>query len=74
MGKRRVTVLECDNPDCESEPVIEDGEPILGLHINGGVWHHSGGGGPIPKTYACSEACLLPAIVARFDAAWNGET
>lgn len=63
MSTRKVTVMECDNPDCGSPlQVVDKYEPVLGYHFNGGVQHHGGGGGPIPKFFACQEDCIIPAM------------
>lgn len=66
MAKRRVTVEVCDNPRCDSRPQqVDSTEPYaLGYHLGKGTWHD---GGPIPKTFACSEACITPAVRANID-------
>lgn len=68
MAKERQTVEVCDNPTCDSDPqVVDEQEPYAqGYHLGKGSWH-LGGGGPIPKTYACSSGCIAPAVLANIE-------
>jgi len=67
MGKRKVTMMVCDNPECDNEEEIFPGGPTLGYHLGRGAWHNVRGGGPIPPTYACSIDCISPAVAAMMD-------
>lgn len=60
--KIRVTVMVCDNPDCDDSYRHTKEEPAYGFHLGKGFWSQ-GGGGPIPATYACSEECIGPAVM-----------
>lgn len=64
MGKRTIQVMVCDNPDCDYRDEHTRDEAALGYYIDRGQYHYGGGGGPIPKTFACSPACLGPAVDA----------
>jgi hypothetical protein len=63
MPTRKVTIVECDNPECDSE-YIDGEEDGIGYHFLKGYQIDGGGGWPIPKVYACSKDCLAPAIEA----------
>lgn len=76
MAKRKATILECDNPDCDSWVVVDEATPALGYHFDGGgkyakrhvgVVHWMGGGRPIRSFYACSSVCIVPAMNARIE-------
>lgn len=90
MSRRKVELVECDNPGCSVAQVDDGIDPVAGYHFdaNGGrvrkgvvptvgVVHHGGGGYPIPTFYACSLACVTPALEARIneqnDPEWEGE-
>lgn len=61
MANVRVTMKECDNPECRERFEHTTEEPAPGYHIGKGYWVLSGGG-PIPATYACSTECITPAL------------
>lgn len=65
MSRQTRHVEVCDNADCNRTSFTAKDEPALGIYLKGGVQHQSWGGGPIPKTYACSMECIVPAIVAN---------
>jgi hypothetical protein len=74
MGKQKVTVMICDNPECsESGPqIVTDQEPYaMGYHLGKGSMHHGGGGGPIPAVFACCRECILPALDAKIAEEWR---
>lgn len=58
--RKKETVIYCDNPDCD-EWYVEGMDEVPGYHFLKGYWV-LGGGGPIPRTYACSDACIVPAL------------
>lgn len=63
MGKRKVEVMECDNPTCDSKPQVHtEVEPALGYHFKGGAYHLGWGGGGIPPFFACKPKCIVPAM------------
>lgn len=66
MAKKRVTVQVCDNPTCAEQYIDDGSQDVPGFHLGKGYWV-SGGGGPIPATYACSRECVVPAIDANID-------
>lgn len=66
MAKRKVTMEGCDNPECPTEYEHDAQDPSPGYHLGKGYWS-LGGGGPIPATYACSEECIVPAVLAQID-------
>lgn len=73
MATRKATLIACDNPDCSTEYVLDpDDVPPMGFYFDKGSAHFGGGGGTLPKTYACDEACIVPAITARINEVWHG--
>lgn len=64
MSKRRAQVEDCDNPNCDYSEVVDDVFEPQGYHFGRGYWAGDHGGGPIPKFYAHSEECILPALKA----------
>lgn len=64
MGKARVTIYICDNPECDNQVVHTTAEPALGYHLSGQV-HLSDISVKLPKTYACSTACIGAAVHAK---------
>lgn len=66
MAKQKATIEVCDNPECGNSEIVTKDEPATGYHLGRGFWV-SGGGGPIPATYACSEECILPAVRANVE-------
>jgi len=65
MATRRATLLVCDNPACDNEYEHSKDDPAPGYHFERGYWETGGGGGYLPKTYACSQECITPAILER---------
>lgn len=71
MAKRKTVMEFCDNPECEYECEVDAQEPSApGYHLGKGHWN-LGGGGPIPATYACSEECITPAVLANIERDMN---
>lgn len=70
MGARKATMLACDNPSCDFEMETTKEDPAYGYHLTGAI-HMEWGGGPIPKTFACSPECIEPAIEATVKEAWG---
>lgn len=68
MAKRRETVEHCDAPGCDYWELVGPGEAAEGYHFGRGFWV-SGGGGMIPRFYAHSEECVLPALRAVIERA-----
>jgi hypothetical protein len=64
MGMRTAKILICDNAECgeEEEVDFEGVTATSGYHLGKGSWATGAGGGPIPKTYACSIECLAAAV------------
>lgn len=62
--KHKVTVLECDNPDCAKLVMPEelDTNWYQGIHLGKGFYHLEWGGGPLPALFACQISCVGPAI------------
>lgn len=72
MAKRKAIIMVCDNPACLNENEVYEDDITLGYFIKkGGHYANGAGGGPIPETYACSEACLSPAISATIAEMWR---
>lgn len=69
--KRKAVIIECDNPECDNAYEYDKDEEPLGVYLKGRA-HIGGGGGPVPDTYACSFACVGPAVEAVFDKGWRG--
>lgn len=63
--KRTATLEACDNPDCDVERETSKDLVALGFYFEIGSWHNTGGGGPIPRTYACSRECIAAALWQR---------
>ena len=38
------------------------GDPVLGIHLSGGIIHEGAGGGSFGEVFACSNECLAPAV------------
>lgn len=70
MATMKIEIITCDNPDCDTEERYDKDDLPTGYHLSGGIFIMNGGG-PIPKVYACSEDCLVPAINAAIDEAWR---
>lgn len=68
MSTQKVTMMECDNPNCNYREEHSKEEPASGYHLGKGYWV-LGGGGPIPATYAHTEGCILPAVLHMIDEA-----
>ena len=68
--RKRVQVEVCDNPECDVEVPVLDGV-VMGYLITKGALNNQWGGGPIPRTFACSIACLPLAVEARIDEEWG---
>ena len=62
MATRKTVMLACDNPKCDAEFEHTKSDPAPGYHFGRGIWVF-GGGGPIPPFYACSEKCVVPALL-----------
>lgn len=65
MGKARVTIYICDNPDCGARNLHTPEEPALGFHLTNVQVHAQDGGFKTGKVYACSTECIVPAILAK---------
>lgn len=61
--KKKATVETCDNPECGTIEIVGD-EVVFGYHLGKGYWASGLGGGPVRATFACSEECILPAVLA----------
>lgn len=66
MALEKVTMMSCDNPDCDYREEHTKEEPASGYHLGRGYWV-LGGGGPIPATYAHSLECVVPALQHMMD-------
>ncbi|AWN07772.1 hypothetical protein HOT31_gp101 [Microbacterium phage Hendrix] len=67
MARKKMMVVICDNPDCDSEITeqidrSEDMDPPTGFTLGKGSYSQDWGGGPLPALFACSTACIVPAI------------
>lgn len=67
MGKRKTTLIECDNPNCATAYEYDKNDPAIGYHLGKGVQHAGGGGWPIPEVYACRKECIELAVLAAID-------
>lgn len=65
MGKARVTVYICDNPECDTQSVHTTAEPAVGYHLGGQAHLGDGISVKLPKVYACQTTCVGPAIHAK---------
>lgn len=61
MARRQIEILECDNPAC-GKSFEMGGDPVLGIHLSGGIIHEGTGGGSFDEVFACSNECLAPAV------------
>jgi hypothetical protein len=66
MALKKVTVAECDNPDCNNTHEHSKNEPAQGVWVRG-KFSDSAGGGPLRDVYACSFKCLGPAAKAVYE-------
>lgn len=64
MGKARVTIYICDNPECGARHMHTTAEPAMGFHLSSAQYHLPDGSWKIGKLYACSAECLAKAINA----------
>lgn len=63
MGRRSATLQECDNPTCQTETEYVRGEKLPhGYYFDKVTESHEWGGGSLPKMYACSYECIVPAL------------
>lgn len=68
--KRKVTEYVCDNPVCGEAQTGELTDGVYGL--GGRVEEHTPSGGAAGiDWFACSRACVSPAISAAIDAAYD---
>lgn len=71
MARRTMDVLECDNPHCRHQEVVND--IPNGIFIAEGWWATDEGGGPLREVYACSLACLPAAVgFVQREREWDG--
>ena len=63
MGKKKITAMKCDNPECRALVAPEDefSEP-QGIYLGRGHYTMEWGGGPLPALFACSTDCVGPAV------------
>lgn len=70
--RQKKTVEYCDNPDCDSPPVIvEKGYINTGYRFGAGSYDNGAGGGPLPAIYVCSLPCLVPAVNHAIKELWR---
>ena len=63
MGKEQRTAWVCDNPDCQTVEVPDEGAFPEGYVLQG-VYTLPYGGGPVEELYACEADCLPLAVKA----------
>ena len=69
--KKRISIVECDNPTCPNWAPSDSYDLAKGLHIGRTFIVHEGGGIVIPGVYACSDECVIPAFNAVADSIVN---
>lgn len=64
MGKTRITIAVCDNPDCKEQRIHSAAAPAQGFHLNSARYNLPDGSWLIGKLFACTADCLAKAIDA----------